>query len=47
MEAEPHLQALTQHGEGGLAVPGVYAAIEVKVVVDSFSSITATCRRIW
>ena len=41
METEPHLEALTQHIAGPLAVPGSSAAAEVKVLMDSGSGITA------
>ena len=41
METEPHLEALTQHVAGRLAVPGASAAAEVKVLMDSGSEITA------
>ena len=43
---EPHLEALTQHVVGRLAVPGASAAAEVNVVADSGSGITAI-RRSW
>ena len=36
-----HLEALTQHVAGRLAVPGASAAAEVKVLMDSGSGITA------
>ena len=41
MDTEPHLEALTQHVAGRLAVPGASAAAEVKVLMDSGSGITA------
>ena len=41
METEPHLEALTQHVAGRLAVPGASAAAEVEVLMDSGSGITA------
>ena len=41
METEPHLEALTQHVAGRLAVPGASAAAEVKLLMDSGSGITA------
>ena len=41
MDTEPHLDALTQHVAGRLAVPGASAAAEVKVLMDSGSEITA------
>ena len=41
METEPHLEALTQHVAGHLAVPGASAAAEVKVLMGSGSGITA------
>ena len=41
METEPHLETLTQHVAGRLAVPGASAAAEAKVLMDSGSEITA------
>ena len=41
VETEPHLEALTQHVAGRLAVFGASAAAEVKVLMDSGSGITA------
>ena len=41
VETEPHLEALTQHVAGRLAVPSASAAAEVKVLMDSGSGITA------
>ena len=41
VETEPHLEALTQHVAGRLAVPGASGAAEAKVVMDSGSGITA------
>ena len=41
MDTEPHLEALTQHVAGRLALPGASAAAEVKVLMDSGSEITA------
>ena len=41
VDTEPHLEALTQHVAGCLAVPGASAAAEVKVLTDSGSGITA------
>ena len=41
METEPHLEALTQHVAGRLAVPGASAPAEVEVLMDSDSGITA------
>ena len=41
METEPHLEALTQHVVGCLAVPGASGAAEGKVLMDSGSGITA------
>ena len=41
METEPHLEVLTQHVAGRLAVPDLSAAIEVKVLMDYGSGITA------
>ena len=41
METEPHLEALTQHAAGRLAVPGASPAVEVKVLMDSGSGIIA------
>ena len=40
VENEPHVEVLTQHLAGRLAVPGASAAAEVKVIMDSGSSIT-------
>ena len=41
VETEPHLEALTQHVAGRLAVFGASAAAEVKVLMDSGSGTTA------
>ena len=41
VENEPHVEVLTQHLAGRLAAPGASAAAEVKVLMDSGSSITA------
>ena len=41
VETEPHLELLTQHVTGRLAVPGASAVAEVKVLMDSGSGITA------
>ena len=41
METEPHLEALTQHVAGSLAVPSASAAAGVKVLMDSGSGTTA------
>ena len=41
VENEPHVEVLTQHLAGRLAVPGASAAAEIKVLMDSSSSITA------
>ena len=41
METEPHLETLTQHVAGRLAVPGASAAAEVNIFIDSGSGITA------
>ena len=41
METEPHLEALTQHVAGRLAVPGASGAAEAKVLIDPGSDITA------
>ena len=41
MGTQPHLEALTQHVAGRLAVPGASTAAEVKVLMDSGSGITA------
>ena len=41
VETEPHLEALTQHAAGRLAVSSASAAAEVKVLMDSGSEITA------
>ena len=40
VEIEPHLEALTQHDAGRLAVPGASGAAEAKVLMDSGSDIT-------
>ena len=41
VENEPRVEVLTQHLAGRLAAPGASAAAEVKVLMDSGSSITA------
>ena len=41
VETEPHLEALTQHVAGHLAVPDASTATEVKVLMDSGSGTTA------
>ena len=41
VQNEPHVEGLTPHLAGRLAVPGASAAAEVKVLMDSGSSITA------
>ena len=41
VENEPHVGVLTQHVVRRLAVPGASAAAEVKVLMESGSSITA------
>ena len=41
VQTEPHLEALTQHAARPLAIPRVSAAIEVKVLMDSGSGLTA------
>ena len=41
VETEPHLEALTQHVSGRLAVPGTSGAAEAKVLIDSGSGTTA------
>ena len=41
VETEPHLEALTQHVAGRLAVPGASGAAEAKVLMDSGSGTTA------
>ena len=46
VETEPHLEALTQHVAGRLAVPGASAAAEVKVLVGSCSGITAISKEL-
>ena len=38
---EPHVEGLTQYLAGRLAVPGAFAAAEVKVLMDSGLNITA------
>ena len=41
METEPHLEALTQHVTGCLAISGAFAGAEVKVLKGSGSGIIA------
>ena len=41
VETEPHVEALTQHVAGRLALPGCFAAADVEVLTDSVSGITA------
>ena len=41
VESEPHLEALTQHVAGHLVVASASAAVEVKLLIDSGSGITA------
>ena len=41
VENEPHVEVMTQHLAGRLAVPGAAAAAEAKVLMDSGSGITA------
>ena len=41
VETEPHLEALTQHVAGRLAVPGVSATTEFKLLIGSGSGSTA------
>ena len=41
VENEPHVEVLTQNLAGRLAVPGASSAAEVKMLMDSSSSITA------
>ena len=41
VENEPHAEGCTQHLAERLAVPGASAAAEVKMLMDSGSSITA------
>ena len=41
VENQSHVEVLTQHLAGRLAVPGASAAAKVKVLMDSVSSITA------
>ena len=41
VETKPHLEALTKHNAGHLAVPHVFPAIEVKDPKDFGSGITA------
>ena len=41
VESEPHVEGLTQHFAGRLAVSDASAAAEAKVPMDSGSSITA------
>ena len=40
VENKPHVEGLTRHLAGRVAVPGAFAAAEVKVLMDSGSSIT-------
>ena len=47
VENEPHEKVLTQHLAGRLAVPGASAAAEVKVLMDSCSSITAMLEELY
>ena len=46
MDMEPHLEALTQHVAGRLAVPGASAAAEVIVIMNSGSGITVILREL-
>ena len=46
VDTEPHLEALTQHVAGRLAVPGASAAAEVKILMDS-GSVLLQYRRSW
>ena len=41
VENEPHVKVLTQHLAGRFAAPGAAAAAEIKVLMDSGSSVTA------
>ena len=41
VDTEPHLEALTRHVAGRLAVPGASTAAEVNVLMDTGSEITA------
>ena len=41
VDTKPHLEALTQHVAGRLAVVGAFAAAQEKVIMDSGSGITA------
>ena len=41
VETEPHLEVLTQHVAARLAVPGASAPVDVQVLIDSGSGITA------
>ena len=46
VENEPHVEGLMRHLAGRLAVPGASAAAEVKVLMDSGSSITAMSEKL-
>ena len=46
VRTEPHLEALTQHVAGRLAVSGASAAAEVNALVDSGSGITAMSEKL-
>ena len=46
METEPHLKALTQHLAGSLAVPGVSAAADIKLLMNSGSGTTAMSQKL-
>ena len=41
VDTEPHVEALTQHAAERLAVPGASAALDIEVLMDSDSGITA------
>ena len=46
VETEPHVEALTQHVAGRLAVPGASGAAEAKVLMDSGSGIAAISKEL-
>ena len=46
VENESHVEVLTQHFAGRLAVPDASAAAQVKVFMDSGSSITAMSEKL-
>ena len=46
VESEPYVEGLTQHLAGRLAVPDSFAVAEVKMLMDSGSSITAMSKKL-